>query len=188
MDTLDLASTALLAIDLQQGILKLPVAPHASADIVNRTGQIAARFRKAGAPVFFTTVGWSSDFRDALQPLVDRPIEGPTPGADWLDVPAGLGAGPSDFRLMKRQWSAFYGTELDLQLRRRGVKTLVLGGIATNLGVESTARQAWELGYELIFVEDAISSLSPEMHGFAVNVIFPMIGRVRSTEQVLSMI
>lgn len=188
MDTLDPATTALLAIDLQQGILQLPLAPHASADLVSRTAQIASRFRGAGAPVFFTSVGWSPDFRDALQPPVDRPIQGPTPGPDWADMPPALGVAPGDFRLMKRQWGAFYGTELDLQLRRRGIKTLVLTGIATNLGVESTARQAWELGYGLVFVEDAISSLSPEMHAFAVNVIFPMIGRVRSTEQVLGMV
>jgi nicotinamidase-related amidase len=88
--------------------------------------------------------------------------------------------------ITKHQWGAFYGTELDLQLRRRGLKTIVLGGIATNMGVESTARNAFELGYEQIFVEDAMTSRSAEMHNFAVASIFPLLGRVRSTADVLA--
>ena len=88
--------------------------------------------------------------------------------------------------MTKRQWGAFYGTDLDLQLRRRGVKTIVLCGIATNFGVESTARDAWERNYEIIFAEDAMSSMEAESHHFAITRIFPRLGRVRSTEQVLA--
>jgi nicotinamidase-related amidase len=73
------------------------------------------------------------------------------------------------------QWGAFHGTELDLQLRRRGIQTIVLGGLATNIGVESTARQAWEHGYAILLVEDATSSLSRELHDFAVKNIFPRL-------------
>jgi nicotinamidase-related amidase len=78
----------------------------------------------------------------------------------------------------KHQWGAFYGTDLDVQLRRRGIKTIVLGGIASNIGVESTARQAWERNYELVIAEDITSGRSAEMHDFAVTKIFPMISRV----------
>ncbi|MEH2290985.1 isochorismatase family protein [Nostoc sp.] len=85
----------------------------------------------------------------------------------------------------KRQWGAFSGTELEQQLRRRGVRTIVLGGIATNFGVESTARAAFDRGYELVFAEDAMSSISAEAHTFVVNNIFPIMGRIRSTEQIL---
>jgi nicotinamidase-related amidase len=85
----------------------------------------------------------------------------------------------------KRQWGAFYGTDLDLQLRRRDIRTIIMAGIATNFGVESTARDAQERGYELIFAEDAISSMSVEMHRFPVENIFPVMGRVRSTEEIL---
>jgi nicotinamidase-related amidase len=87
--------------------------------------------------------------------------------------------------ITKRQWGAFYGTELDLQLRRRGIRTIVIGGIATNFGVESTARDAFERGYEQVFAEDAMSSVSAEAHRFAVSVVFPRIGRVRSTDEIL---
>ena len=89
----------------------------------------------------------------------------------------------SDICITKRQWGAFYGTELDLQLRRRGVRTIVLGGIATNIGVESTARDAWERGYAIILAEDATSGQSAELHKFAIENIFPRISRVtKSTE------
>ena len=93
---------------------------------------------------------------------------------------------PGDVLVTKRQWGAFYGTDLDLQLRRRGIRTLIMTGIATNFGVESTARDAQERGYELVFAEDAMSSLSGELHAFVIENIFPVMGRVRSTEDILT--
>jgi nicotinamidase-related amidase len=97
--------------------------------------------------------------------------------AGWSDLVDGL-AQPGDIHVVKRQWGAFHGTELDLQLRRRGVRTIALGGIATNFGVESTARQAWELGYEIALVEDACASTSAELHDFAMRLILPRIARI----------
>ena len=87
-------------------------------------------------------------------------------------------AKPGDIRITKRQWGAFHGTELDLQLRRRSIQTIVLGGIATNIGVESTARQAWERGYAVILAEDATSGQSVEMHNFSVKNILPRISKI----------
>ncbi len=86
----------------------------------------------------------------------------------------------------KRQWGAFYGTELDLQLRRRGIDTILLAGISTNIGVESTARDAYERGYEQVFVEDAMTARDAGEHAHTVRLIFPRIGRVRSTADVLA--
>src|SRR3546814_10758135 len=65
---------------------------------------------------------------------------------NWFELDEGL-ARPTDLRITKHQWGAFYGTDLDLQLRRRRIETVVIGGIATNFGVESTARAAHEHGY-----------------------------------------
>ena len=93
-------------------------------------------------------------------------------------------AEPSDLRITKRQWGAFHGTELDLQLRRRGVTTVVIGGIATNMGVESTARAAHEHGYAVVLAEDATTGLSADMHAFAFEHIFPMLGRVAKTGEI----
>jgi nicotinamidase-related amidase len=100
--------------------------------------------------------------------------------------PAELPAHPGDIAIVKRQWGAFHGTELDLQLRRRGIRTIVLAGIATAIGVESTARFAWELGYDLVFAEDATSGPDAAMHANSFEKVFPRLGRVRTTAQVLA--
>lgn len=113
------------------------------------------------------------------------PIRFENPPPDFDHIVGELGPLPGDHVVRKRQWGAFYGTELDLQLRRRGITTLLLTGIATNMGVESTARDAYERGYNLVFVEDATASLSPDMHGFSFQAIFPLIGRVRTTKDVV---
>jgi len=104
---------------------------------------------------------------------------------DFAELVPELERAPSDIVITKHQWGAFYGTELDLQLRRRGIKTLVLGGISTNFGVESTARDAYERGYDQIFVEDAMAGLSQGAHEFAIKTIFPRIGKIVSTEAVV---
>ncbi len=88
--------------------------------------------------------------------------------------------------MTKRQWGAFYGTDTELQLRRRGIDTIILCGISTNIGVESTARNARELGFNLIIAEDACSAASSEQHQSSMTHIFPRIGRVRSVEDILN--
>jgi len=143
MTTFDRRTTALVLIDLQNGILGMPLAPRSGAEVLATATDLAARFRAAG----------------------------------WSDFAEGLVA-PGDIVVTKRQWGAFYGTDLDLQLRRRGVTTIVPGGIATNFGVESTARSAWEHGYAVVVAEDATTSLTAEMHGFSVEHILPRIGIV----------
>ena len=128
----------------------------------------------------------SPDGTDALQPPTDAPAV--TPAAippDWAELVPELDRQPEDLVITKRQWGAFYGTELDLQLRRRGVGTIILCGITTNIGVESTARDAYERGYHQVFVEDATSARSAEEHEFVMRTTFPRIGQVRSTAQVL---
>ena len=115
------------------------------------------------------------------------PPSGPQP-PDWSEIVPEIGPRPGDIVITKRQWGAFYGTGLDLQLRRRGIGTLVYGGIATNFGVESTARDAYERGFEQVFVEDAMSGLTAGAHEFAITTIFPRMGRIRSTDDVLAAI
>jgi len=133
-------------------------------------------------------VSFHRDFRDRLDPPADAPQQF-NPGGlppDWAELAPELDVQPGDLRITKRQWGAFYGTDLDLQLRRRGVRTVTLGGIATNFGVESTAREAYERGYHQILVEDAMTSVSAEAHEFVVRNIFPRIGQVRSTAEILA--
>lgn len=183
---LSAASTALVVIDLQEGIARRDTAPHAAADVVARSRAIATVFRAAGAPVILVTVGWSADMADAPTQGVTTPIAAPDDMAHFVAILPELEVQANDIRVHKRQWGAFYGTDLDLQLRRRGITTIVLTGIATNMGVESTARSAWEHGYSVVVVEDAVTTFTAEMHAFAVQNIFPRIGRVTSSQDILT--
>jgi nicotinamidase-related amidase len=188
MEKLDPRHTALVLIDLQKGILPFAGGPHTSAEVLNKASALTRRFRELNAPVVLVRVGWSADGGDAPKQLVDRPPPNKGLSEDWWEFAEELGVTDSDIRIVKRQWGAFYGTELELQLRRRGIENIVLGGISTNIGVESTARTAWELGFGLIFAEDAMSAANGEQHAFAVENIFPRLGRVRSTAQILDML
>lgn len=188
MDKLDPRRTALVLIDLQKGILSFAGGPHTSAEVLQKAGSLIRRFHELKAPVVRVRVGWSADGGDALRQIVDQPPAARNLPADWLEFPEELGPVEHDILVTKRQWGAFYGTELELQLRRRGIEQIVLAGISTNIGVESTARNAWELGFGIVFAEDAMSSASGEQHAFAITHIFPRLGRVRSTAQVLAML
>ena len=183
---LDPHTTALVLIDLQEGILGFGQAPRPAAEVIDTAARLARRFREVNAPVVLVRVGWSADFADALKQPVDQPatMAGGLP-ANWWDFPVALGAEDSDIKIIKRQWNAFYGTELDLQLRRRGIKTIVLGGISTNIGVESTARAAYELGYSLVLAEDAMSCSVLEHHEASLKFVFPRIGLVRGSSDVI---
>ncbi|KAF0811707.1 Isochorismatase family protein YecD [Andreprevotia sp. IGB-42] len=184
---LDLKTTALVLIDLQKGIL--PVAQvHPASQLLQHAAALSVRFRAAGAPVVRVRVGWSADAGDVLGQAVDQPPAMPPGGlpANWLDFPDDLPTAPTDILITKRQWNAFFGTELDLQLRRRGIATLVLAGIATHVGVEGTARAGWELGYALVFAEDAISAQHEVQHRFSFEHILPRLGRVHDTATILA--
>ena len=128
----------------------------------------------------------SADGKDALRPIADAPMQFRAPPPDWADIVPELGPKQGDFVITKHQWGAFHGTDLDLQFRRRGITTMLLCGITTNIGVESTARFAYEYGYNQIFAEDAMSALSAEEHTFTVTKIFPRIGLVRKTKELLA--
>lgn len=182
---LDPKTTALIVIDLQRGIVARDVAPHASREVVARSARLAEALRHAGGRVVLVRVAYAADEGDRLRLPVDAAMPpGPVP-PDWADLAPEVGR-EGDLVITKHQWGAFYGTELDLQLRRRGITTLLMCGISTNFGVESTARDGWERGYRVVFVEDAMSGLNSEAHAFAVTTIFPRIGRVRSSAEVLA--
>lgn len=180
MPTLDPRSTALILIDLQQGIVPLAAGQRTGEEVVAGARDLAARFREAGAPVVLVHVGFGPGAMPSQ--LVDEPSlpPGGTPPA-FSELMPGLRE-PGDIVVLKHHWGAFTGTDLDLQLRRRGVRTVVIGGIATNMGVESTARSAWELSYDVVIAEDITASLSAELHDFAIRHILPRIARVTGAE------
>ena len=183
---LDAKTTALVLIDLQRGITGREVAPHSAQEVLGNGARLAERFRALGATVVLVRVSFAADGGDRLRQPVDAAMAGGAFQPGWDELVPEIGPRAGDLVITKHQWGAFYGTGLDMQLRRRGMQTIVLGGISTNMGVESTARDAYEHNYALILVEDAMASMSGDAHTFAVTNIFPRIGRVRSTDDVLA--
>jgi len=185
---LEPARTALLVIDLQRGIVAMPTGPRSSVEVVARAAQLAKALRAAGGTVILVRVTPSPDGKDSLRPITDAPAQagGRALPPDWSEIVPELAPEATDIVITKRQWGAFYGTELDLQLRRRSIDTIVLCGISTSIGVESTARDAFERGYKQIFVEDAMAAREAAEHAHTVGTLFPRIGRVRSTQDVLA--
>jgi nicotinamidase-related amidase len=184
---LDKKTTALVVIDLQKGIASSgrTFAPHSAAVVVQNAAKLAEAFRKNGMPVFLVHV--VSTPAERLDVVSDDPGWRPSVPlpADASDFVPEIGPKEGDLTIAKKQWGAFYGTELELQLRRRGMRTIVLCGISTNYGVESTARFAYEYGFQQVFAEDAMSSSSAEMHHAAINITFKRIGRIRTTDEIL---
>src|SRR5580765_85520 len=181
---LDSHKTALVLIDLQNAIVGMSTAPHPAPEVVANSAKLAEAFRVHGAPVVYVRV----DLNDFLELPVDQPINlgnALRPGI-VSEIAPSAGFQPGDILLTKRHWGAFAGTDLEQQLKSRGVDTVVLTGISTNAGVESTARQGTGLGFGFVVVEDACSGQDGEQHRFAFEKIFPRLCRVRSTNEVLA--
>ncbi|GJH03139.1 MULTISPECIES: isochorismatase family protein [Paraburkholderia] len=183
--SIDPRSTAIVLIDLQHSNVGRQLAPHSAADVVARSVRAADALRAAGGTVVFVRV----DVAQLLSLPADaplRPRDAPAPPPQASDLVPECNVQAGDLVVTKRQWGAFYGTDLEQQLRRRHIRTIALTGIATNFGVESTARAAFDQGYELIFIEDAMSGLSGDTHAFPIEHIFPRMGFVRSTDDFIS--
>jgi nicotinamidase-related amidase len=179
MIALDPKSTALVLIDLQNGILGRQLAPVSAEDLLARGKALAERFRAAGAPVVLVNV---KPPLDGPERQVDEPSALPKVlPTGFADLAPGLAAA-GDILITKSTWGAFFRTDLDDKLKRRGVRTIVLGGVATHVGVDTTARQAWELGYELVIARDATTSLAVEPHEAAMRYIFPRIARITESD------
>ncbi len=181
---LDPKKTALILIDLQNAIVDMNPVPHAAAQVVENSKKLADAFRVHGAPVVYVRV----DLNDFMKLPVDQPHnlgDKPLPAAASEIAPS-AGFQPGDILITKRHWGAFAGTDLEQQLKSRGIDTVVLTGISTNAGVESTARQGTGLGFAFALVEDACSSQNAEHHRFAFENIFPRLARVRTTDEVLA--
>jgi nicotinamidase-related amidase len=188
MLTLDPKTTALVVIDLQQGVLALPLTPHGAAEVVARSAGLGHAFARAGATVVLVNVDYSDGYADRPAQPADAPMGLPAEGLPegWATLVPEVAALAAQVRVTKRQQSAFYGTELDLQLRRRGIVTVVLCGVATNFGVEATARDAHNANYAVVIAADACSSVAPGLHEFAVTNILTRIARVRGTAEIIA--
>lgn len=172
--------TALVVIDLQNGIVAYPTA-HPTSDVVARAGVLAEAFRRHALPVVLVNVTGGAPGRTEQPRSAGRP-------AGWADLVPELNRHPQDHAVTKRTWGAFTGTGLDAYLKAQGVTQIVLAGIATSIGVESTARQAHELGYHVTLAVDAMTDMSAEAHANSVARIFPRLGETGSTGEIVDLL
>ncbi|TDB74519.1 isochorismatase family protein [Micromonospora sp. KC723] len=161
--------TALIVVDLMPRIVEQDMGPHKGADVVARASRLVTAFRRAGGTVVLVRV--------------DRPgVAEQPPGSGFVPE---MEPQPGDIIVVKQTIGAFYGTGLADQLRERGVSSVVMTGLATTMGVESTARAASDYGFEVIFVADAMSGVAAAEHDHALTVVLPRFGEVVTTDEVL---
>ncbi|MFG3248577.1 hydrolase [Streptomyces sp. NPDC048187] len=180
--------TALVVIDLQAGIVAAPTEPYSGAEVVARSVDLAEAFRARDLPVVLVRVSFAADGADAVPGRTEAGGAGGPRPEGWDVVVDELSGHPGDLTVTKRNWGAFHGTGLDVQLRRRGVTQIVLTGIATSIGVESTARAAHEHGYHVTLATDAMSDMDAEAHRGSVERIFPRLGETGTTREILDLL
>jgi nicotinamidase-related amidase len=175
------AKAALLVVDLQKGIVGMPVA-HPIADIVNNAARLADAFRSHDLPVVLINVDATAPGRaEQARRVTEFP-------AGWTDFIPELKRQPSDHIVTKRTWGAFTNTELEKYLRERGVTQVVVTGVATTAGVESTARHAHELGFNVALAIDAMTDMNADAHHNSITRIFPRLGETGTTLEIIDLL
>lgn len=174
-------TAALIVIDLQKGHVGLQ-AVHPIADIVARSAQLARAFRERGLPVVLVNVTAAAPGRTDAGPRNFSLPDG------WTELVPELEEQPGDHLVSKQRRGAFIGTSLDEYLRQRGVTQVFLTGVATSVGVESTARSAFDYGYNVALVVDAITDLDADAHRHCVEKVFPKMSETDTTDNVLKLL
>ena len=187
LTTLD-PRTALVLIDLQNGVVDVTARPHTAAEVVARAAELADAFRAHDLPVVLVRVTTAADGSDAAPGRTETPSRSGSRPEGWDVIVDELAGHPEDIIVTKRNWGAFHGTDLDLHLRRRGVTQVVLAGVATSLGVESTARAAHEHGYHVTLATDAMTDRDAEAHRNSIEKIFPRLGERGATAEIIDLL
>ncbi|MBJ8325369.1 isochorismatase family protein [Streptococcus pacificus] len=183
---MDFSKTALVLVDMQKGILEIPTAPHSSETILKNAKKLITLFREKGGFIAFVRVKFH-DGNDMLAPNAMTSLPGNKNVGGFSDFPDELAVKENDYIVDKRGFSGFFGTDLELQLRRRGIDTIVLGGIATHGAVDSTARDAYQYAYNQYFITDMMTSTAKELHDLPIENLFPLMGQTMTTEQFLTL-
>ena len=173
--------TALIAVDLQKGIVSHP-GIHPMDDIVGNTAKLARAFRRCSLPVVLVHVAGLPPGR------TEQALAGGTRPPDWTELVAELDRQPGDHVVEKRSWGAFANTGLDAWLRERGVTQVVVSGLITSIGVESTARQAYELGFNVTIALDATTDRSAGVYRNSLEHVFPKLGEVGTTREIIDLL
>lgn len=181
LTTLD-PNTALLVVDLQTGIVGQSLT-HPISDVVERARALIDAFRAWGLPVVLINVAGGAPGRtERTRRLPETLPEG------FIDFIPELGQQPGDIVVTKRTWGAFASTDLETRLKTLGVTQVVVLGVATGTGVESTARQAYEAGFNVTLAVDAMTDTRPEAHDYSLQNVFPRLGETGATQEILNLL
>jgi nicotinamidase-related amidase len=173
--------TALIVVDLQKGIVGQSVA-HPIGEIVARARALADAFRERGLPVVLVNVAGGAPGR------TEQPRQTGSLAEGWADLIPELNRQPDDIVVTKRTWGAFASTDLEAQLKARGVTQVEIAGVATATGVESTARQAYEQGFNVTLAVDAMTDRRAEAHDYSVTQVFPRLGETGTTKRIIDLL
>jgi nicotinamidase-related amidase len=172
-------TAALILIDLQRGIVD-SVRPEVESVLCNAAA-LADAFRAHGRTVVLVNVAGGAPGRaDAQAAGLSQPAR----PEGWTELVPELGSDPHDILITKHRWGAFTGSDLDDQLRSRGVTQVVIGGVSTSIGVETTARSAYELGYHVVLAVDAMLDRDPVAHEHSIARIFPRLGETSTADAI----
>jgi nicotinamidase-related amidase len=172
--------TALIVVDLQKGLVGLPFI-HPLADVIERTQALLEAFRRLPLPVVLVNVAGGAPGRTE-QPRNLTFSDG------WTDLLLELGQQPTDIVVTKRTWGAFASTDLEAQLSAQGITQVVITGVATGTGVEATARQAYEAGFNVTLATDAMTDMRPEAHAHSLAHVFPRLGETGTTQEIINLL
>jgi nicotinamidase-related amidase len=183
LTTLD-PKPALVVIDLQKGLMAIPTV-HPIEEVVDRAARLAGGFRRHRLPVVLVNATGRAPGRTEAE-RTRNPER--SASSDWAELVDELDAQPEDHLVTKLRWGAFHDTSLDAHLRGLGVTQVVLAGVATSIGVESTARSAYEHGYNVLLATDAMTDRDPAAHDNSVQRIFPKLGETATTVEILDLL
>jgi nicotinamidase-related amidase len=175
--------TALVVVDLQKGLLGAPTTPLPMDEVVRQAARLARAFRTHGLPVVLVNVEGGAPGRTEAggHSGAQRP-------ADWSELADGLDAQPDDIRITKQRWNAFHQTALHDALSQLGVTQAVVCGVATSVGVEGTARGAYDNGYHVVLALDAMSDVDAATHTNSVERIFPRLGETAAVDRIIELL
>ena len=173
--------TALVVIDLQKGIVAFPTA-HPVADVIRNARLLVDAFRNRDLPVVLVNVAGGAPGR------TEQPRRAGDFPAGWTDLVPELDQQPQDHTVTKRTWGAFIDTDLESYLKSRSITQVVIVGVSTSIGVESTARQAYERGLNVTLATDAMTDMNIDAHINSVTRIFPKLGETGTTQEIIALI
>jgi nicotinamidase-related amidase len=174
-------NTALVVVDLQQGIVALPTV-HPIGDVVTQTRLLLDAFRVRKLSVVLVNVAGAAPGR------TEQPRRQVSFADGWADLIPELDQQSGDIIVTKHSWGAFAGTDLQQQLKARGVTQVVITGVATGTGVEATARQAYEAGFNVTLAVDAMTDMRAEAHAYSIANVFPRLGETGTSHDIINLL